>query len=204
MIPLIANGCSRRACRRARALFRRALAGRQAVDDVVEARSRVARAPGRARMKERLFTLACALGALAAVRRHVRAARGRARSAQRYSAPHHRRAARQRLPRRHDLARGGEGARHLAARPVRQAGATSRPWRPPAICSSSRCRLRRAFNTEEFVPLDRWIRAGNTLLVLAALSDIPDWAFVRQESRLGDLNLLTGLEFETVRAGNGA
>jgi hypothetical protein len=41
--------------------------------------------------------------------------------------------------------------------------------------------------------LDRWARAGNTLLVLAALSDRPAWArggFVRN-----DLSRLTGLEF---------
>ena len=33
------------------------------------------------------------------------------------------------------------------------------------------------FKTEEFRPLDHWVRAGNTLLVLAALSDTPEWAF---------------------------
>jgi hypothetical protein len=56
------------------------------------------------------------------------------------------------------------------------------------------------FNTEEFVPLDRWVRAGNTLLVVAALADMPDWAFSSAGIAIGDLNLLTGLEFETVRA----
>lgn len=56
-----------------------------------------------------------------------------------------------------------------------------------------------SFGTEEFVPLDRWVRAGNTLLVIAALSDMPDWAFSSAGVALGDLNLLTGLEFETVR-----
>ncbi|HEY8508139.1 MAG TPA: DUF4350 domain-containing protein, partial [Steroidobacteraceae bacterium] len=56
------------------------------------------------------------------------------------------------------------------------------------------------FRTEEFLPLDRWIRAGNTLLVLAALSDNPDWAFAQGGLASGDLNVLTGLEFETVRA----
>ena len=34
-----------------------------------------------------------------------------------------------------------------------------------------------AFNTEEFVPLDGWIRKGNTLLVVAALADVPDWSY---------------------------
>lgn len=56
-----------------------------------------------------------------------------------------------------------------------------------------------AFKSEEFLPLDRWIRAGNTLLVAAALSDNPDWAFRFTGVAPGDLNLLTGLEFETVR-----
>ena len=55
------------------------------------------------------------------------------------------------------------------------------------------------FNTWEFIPLDRWIRAGNTLLVLAALSDNPDWGFQQGTFASGDLNLLTGLEFETVK-----
>jgi hypothetical protein len=56
-----------------------------------------------------------------------------------------------------------------------------------------------AFRTEEFRPLDTWVRAGNTLLVLAALSDDPDWAFSAGRPASGDLTLLTGLEFETVR-----
>jgi hypothetical protein len=56
------------------------------------------------------------------------------------------------------------------------------------------------FKTEEFRPLDRWVRAGNTLVVLAALSDNPDWAFALGGLASGDLNLLTGLEFETVKS----
>jgi hypothetical protein len=56
-----------------------------------------------------------------------------------------------------------------------------------------------SFKTNEFLPLDRWIRAGNTLLVAAALSDNPDWAFRLTGLAPGDLNLLTGLEFETSR-----
>ena len=51
------------------------------------------------------------------------------------------------------------------------------------------------FKTEEFRPLDHWVRQGNTLLVLAALSDRPDWAVLTGTSI--DLNLLTGLDFET-------
>jgi hypothetical protein len=54
------------------------------------------------------------------------------------------------------------------------------------------------FNTDEFLPLDHWVRAGNTLLVIAALSDMPDWAYSSSGTAVSDLNLLTGLEFETV------
>jgi len=55
------------------------------------------------------------------------------------------------------------------------------------------------FKTEEFRPLDHWVRSGNTLVVLAALSDNPAWAFSFASMTSGDLNLLTGLEFETTR-----
>ena len=55
------------------------------------------------------------------------------------------------------------------------------------------------FKTEEFRPLDHWVRAGNTLVVLAALSDTPDWAFSFGGMTSGDLNLLTGLEFESAK-----
>jgi hypothetical protein len=48
------------------------------------------------------------------------------------------------------------------------------------------------------------VRAGNTLLVLAALSDDPDWAFASGRPAAGDLSLLTGLEFEVApRADSG-
>jgi len=56
------------------------------------------------------------------------------------------------------------------------------------------------FNTWEFIPLDRWVRAGNTLVVLAALSDMPDWTFAIGGMASGDVNLLSGIEFETVRS----
>jgi len=57
---------------------------------------------------------------------------------------------------------------------------------------------RASFRTEEFVPLDRWLRAGNTLLVMAAISDHPDWSAFRGAYSEGDISLLTGLEFETL------
>ena len=57
-----------------------------------------------------------------------------------------------------------------------------------------------SFKTEELRPLENWIQAGNTLLVLAALSDDPDWAFVLGRPVSGDLSLLTGLEFQLAKA----
>ena len=57
--------------------------------------------------------------------------------------------------------------------------------------------IRTAFKTEEFLPLDRWIRAGNTLLVMASLSDNPDWHADFGVSESGNVTLLTGLEIET-------
>jgi hypothetical protein len=56
-----------------------------------------------------------------------------------------------------------------------------------------------SFKTEEIRALDKWVREGNALLVLAALSDNPDWAHASGGMVSGDLNLLTGLQFETVR-----
>lgn len=55
------------------------------------------------------------------------------------------------------------------------------------------------FKTEELHWLESWIRAGNTLLVLAALSDNPNWAFVAGRPAANDLALLAGLEFAAVR-----
>jgi hypothetical protein len=59
--------------------------------------------------------------------------------------------------------------------------------------------VRTSFKTEEFVPLDRWIRAGNTLLVMAALSDNPDWHADFGSYEQGNVPLLTGLEVETIK-----
>ncbi|TLZ41857.1 MAG: DUF4350 domain-containing protein [Gammaproteobacteria bacterium] len=59
------------------------------------------------------------------------------------------------------------------------------------------------WQAQESRALDEWIRAGNTLLALAALSDRPDW------SRGGlsvhnDLQRLTGLDFEPAHTGGGS
>jgi hypothetical protein len=55
------------------------------------------------------------------------------------------------------------------------------------------------FKAEELQSLDRWLRAGNTLLVLAAIADKPDWAADRGRF-VRDLNDLTGVSYQTVRA----
>lgn len=54
------------------------------------------------------------------------------------------------------------------------------------------------FGSDEYRTLDRWVRAGNTLLVLAALADQPDWAHGFGEQVSNDLNLLTGLQFQAL------
>lgn len=51
------------------------------------------------------------------------------------------------------------------------------------------------FRLAETRPLQKWIRAGNTLLVLAALADAPDWAEVMGGINAGDLKVLSGLDF---------
>lgn len=53
------------------------------------------------------------------------------------------------------------------------------------------------FRVQEAGAVDHWIRAGNTLLVLAALSDTPDWGRGGLSIH-NDLQLLTGLDFEAV------
>lgn len=52
--------------------------------------------------------------------------------------------------------------------------------------------------TRELRPLDEWLRAGNTLLVLAALSDAPSWSAAAAGADAFDLKAVTGLEFESV------
>jgi hypothetical protein len=56
-----------------------------------------------------------------------------------------------------------------------------------------------AFRTDEAGALDSWVRAGNTLLILAALSDRPDWARANR-GLVGDLQLLSGLEAQAPQA----
>ncbi|MGH8266095.1 MAG: DUF4350 domain-containing protein, partial [Steroidobacteraceae bacterium] len=58
------------------------------------------------------------------------------------------------------------------------------------------------FGPDELRSLDQWVRAGNTLLVLAAIADKPGWAAGRVFH--GDLNDLTGMGYEAVRTLPGA
>ena len=59
------------------------------------------------------------------------------------------------------------------------------------------------FRTEELRALENWVRAGNTLLVMAALDDQPEWAFSLGRPVAGDLSLLTGLDIEVARSAGG-
>jgi hypothetical protein len=51
-----------------------------------------------------------------------------------------------------------------------------------------------SYRSTELRALEGWVRRGNTLLVLAALADTPEWAAGARPA--GDVGLLTGLEFE--------
>jgi hypothetical protein len=59
----------------------------------------------------------------------------------------------------------------------------------------------RAYRSDELRALESWVRGGNSLLILAALIDHSDWAPAAESLTAGQLNLLTGLEFEPLRAG---
>jgi hypothetical protein len=59
------------------------------------------------------------------------------------------------------------------------------------------------FRVQEAGAVDHWIRAGNTLLVLAALSDSPDWGRGGLSIH-NDLQLLTGLDFAAVSRAEGS
>ena len=59
------------------------------------------------------------------------------------------------------------------------------------------------FRSEEFPALDRWLRAGNTLLALAAVTDQPEWSNGFADLASGDLSYLTGLQLKAA-GGSGA
>jgi hypothetical protein len=56
------------------------------------------------------------------------------------------------------------------------------------------------FQTEELLHLDRWVRRGNTLIVMAALFDRPDWALASGGGFTDDLLALTGLGLESAES----
>lgn len=53
------------------------------------------------------------------------------------------------------------------------------------------------FRHEEFSALDQWVRAGNTLMINAALLDQPRWAAGSESGALVEIESLTSLEFES-------
>lgn len=151
-------------------------------------------------MKERLVTLAAALGALALfVGVFLQSGGGTAgadvprpttseRRADGYSA------ARSWLE--------GEGVRVISLRERLAALAERRDLAPAGNLLIITLPGVTGFSSAELASLDRFIRAGNALLVVAALADVPDWAMARAGLTPGDVNLLTGLSFEPLRIGH--
>jgi hypothetical protein len=52
------------------------------------------------------------------------------------------------------------------------------------------------FRHEEYGALDKWVRKGNTLMIVAALVDQPGWGARRASGAVAEIESLTGLEFE--------
>lgn len=151
-------------------------------------------------MKERLITLACALGALAlfltlfvqvgaTARPEVTAPTTAERGANGLAA-----------------ASAWLAAEHVPTRAVRgrfdsSLGATEQTLNGNLLIVS--LPVATPFRAEELRALDEWLNAGNTLLVLAALADRPDWAVGRQALE-SDLFDVTGLSLEPPRAADAA
>jgi hypothetical protein len=147
-------------------------------------------------MKERLLTLACALGVLALfLVLFVRSAGDLSRRA---------------LSRPTTEDRGGNGyyagMRWLAGEGVRSLSLRERLDKLPRMPGlSARGNLlivtlpaAVSYRSAEQRALEGWVRRGNTLLVLAALTDAPEWAVGGRPAL--DVSLLTGLELEPVAA----
>jgi hypothetical protein len=56
------------------------------------------------------------------------------------------------------------------------------------------------FRAEEFRALDEWVRRGNTLLIVAALIDQPNWSVRQASSAVVEIESLTGIEFESAES----
>ena len=141
-------------------------------------------------MRERLITLACALGALLLFATLFLRGGGpeRARAAPPTSAE---RGGNGLLGGRRWLE--GEGIRTVSLRERFETLARRSDVPPTGNLLIVTTPVVTAFRLSEAGALDRWVRAGNTLLVLAALSDRPAWAL--SGFAHSDLSLLAGLEF---------
>jgi hypothetical protein len=53
-----------------------------------------------------------------------------------------------------------------------------------------------SYRLAEARAVQHWVRAGNTLLILAALEDNPDWSNVAGGVSVGDLKVLSGIDFD--------
>src|SRR6516164_11341150 len=183
---------------RARALLRRAGERRESRGGGARrprtarhARQRAARWSCRGLMRERLTTLACALGALLLIGTLL--LRGDTGAARRASPP-------TTLEHSDNGLLGartwlqGEGVRTLALR--ERFGALLQQARLPRSGNLLIVSLPAVtgFSSDEALAIDRWIRDGNTLLVLAALRDRPGWA-PYPFMMANDLLLLTDLSF---------
>ncbi len=153
-------------------------------------------------MKERLTTLACALGALAlflAMIMHgddANSAGDTPRPTSEEGGPNGYHGAMTWLDRQHiRTVSVRERFNQLAALPQMPAAGNLLIVTLPAAT---------AFKTEEFRSLESWVRAGNTLLVLAALCDNPNWAFMAGRPAGNDLSLLTGMQFQMITAHKGS
>lgn len=144
-------------------------------------------------MRERLITLACALGALllfAAL--FVRSPAADSRTARPTTIERRGNglaAARSWL--------SGEGVRTLSVRERFDRVASRRYLARSGNLLIVTLPVTTPWLTQEMRALDDWVRSGNTLLVLAALADRPDWSRDKLTVH-NDLQLLTGLDFEPV------
>lgn len=51
------------------------------------------------------------------------------------------------------------------------------------------------YDGNELAELEKWLKAGNTAVILAALADVPQWAQPLASNTVAELGLLTGMEF---------
>lgn len=153
-------------------------------------------------MRERLITLACALGALGLfLALFVRSAGGVSGPAESRPTTADR-GGNGYLAAMQWLAGEGIRSRSLRERWDRLAGMPGLPPRGNLLIVTLPGAI--AYRNGELRALQAWVRRGNTLLVLAALADDPDWASGGLRPAPGDLDLLTGLTIEPLPARHAA